>query len=283
MLLRTSALTLSLLASGIPLLRAQIPAGAATSVPRSYAPTLPRSYSPTLPRAATEALYPWRRGITATVFWVGEDASANNPTHNRASAWDTEWQKNFGGYDTPDRTARTRDFCPHGFTPQLNPFYVALPYNDRIDWRSTKPSAPRVVPWFDRVFEREGQSVCHNRWVAIHHGGRVCFAQWCDVGPFETDDWAYVFGNARPKNTKNNGAGIDLSPAVRDYLGIAGGRATVDWRFVEVREIPVGPWRKYGENNYFVDPHKHMDRAQREEIERLKRLRDQAVRSRLGG
>ena len=30
----------------------------------------------------------WRRNITATVFWVGEDASQNNPVHNHASAWD---------------------------------------------------------------------------------------------------------------------------------------------------------------------------------------------------
>jgi hypothetical protein len=25
-----------------------------------------------------------------------------------------------------------------------------------------------------------------------------------------------------------------------------------DWRFVESREVPPGPWRKYGDNNPFV-------------------------------
>jgi hypothetical protein len=25
-----------------------------------------------------------------------------------------------------------------------------------------------------------------------------------------------------------------------------------DWQFVEVREVPPGPWRTYGENNHFV-------------------------------
>ena len=40
----------------------------------------------------------WKRNVVATVFWVGEDASANNPVHNKASAWDGNWQANFGGY-----------------------------------------------------------------------------------------------------------------------------------------------------------------------------------------
>ena len=70
--------------------------------------------------------------------------------------------------------------------------------------------------------------------------------------PSETDDWAYVFGGARPKNTKNNSAGIDLSPAVRDYLKIQGGSSKCDWRFVELHEIPYGPWRKFGRNNHFI-------------------------------
>jgi len=25
-----------------------------------------------------------------------------------------------------------------------------------------------------------------------------------------------------------------------------------DWQFVEVRDVPSGPWRNYGENNHFV-------------------------------
>ena len=238
---------------------------------------LPRTYAPTRARG-TEAIYPWRRDITATVFWVGEKASANNPTHNRASSWDTKWMHNFGGTDHPDRDKRATDYRPKEFVPKLNPFYVALPYNDRIDHARTKPSARRVIPWFRRSFEREGKSVCDGRWVAIHHRGKTCFAQWSDVGPFETDDWAYVFGTARPKNPKNKGAGIDISPAVRDYLGIDGGMAKVHWRFVEFREIPTGPWAKFGENNHFIHYAKLRERAEREEIERLKRARDEWVR-----
>ena len=40
-------------------------------------------------------------------------------------------------------------------------------------------------------------------------------------------------------------------PAVRDYLGLAPTDVT-DWQFVEVRDVPPGPWRSYGDNNHFV-------------------------------
>ena len=71
--------------------------------------------------------------------------------------------------------------------------------------------------------------------------------------PFTTEDWPYVFGDKPPVNTQNKGAGIDISPAVRDYLGITGGTAIVHWRFVEFYRIPRGPWSKYGDNNPFVN------------------------------
>jgi hypothetical protein len=38
---------------------------------------------------------------------------------------------------------------------------------------------------------------------------------------------------------------------VRDYLGLAPTDVT-DWQFVEVRDVPPGPWRNYGDNNHFV-------------------------------
>jgi hypothetical protein len=44
---------------------------------------------------------------------------------------------------------------------------------------------------------------------------------------------------------------LDVSPAVRDYLGLAPTDVT-DWQFVEVRDVPPGPWRSYGDNNHFV-------------------------------
>jgi hypothetical protein len=66
-----------------------------------------------------------------------------------------------------------------------------------------------------------------------------------DVGPFYTDSAAYVFGDGRPSPNVNHGAGIDVSPAVRDYLGL-GPLGLVDWRFVEQAEVPAGPWSVSG-------------------------------------
>jgi hypothetical protein len=60
-----------------------------------------------------------------------------------------------------------------------------------------------------------------------------------------------VFGNERPKPNLNQGAGLDVSPAVRDYLGLKETDVT-DWRFVNFSEVPRGPWATLGENNTFV-------------------------------
>jgi len=193
--------------------------------------------------------YPWRRNIVTTVFWVGEQPTANNPTPNCKSSWDQNWHANFGGYDNPDPATR-RNYIPIKFTPKQNPFYVALPFND-VTRGTTKPESRRVIPWFKQAFEREGRSVCKGRWVAIRHGNRIAYAQWEDCGPFRTDHWQYVFGNDRPKPNLNQGAGLDVSPAVRDYLGLSG-KDICDWKFVEFRDVPNGPWAKYGENNTFV-------------------------------
>ncbi len=216
--------------------------------------------------------YRWHFDITATYFWVGELPTQNNPTPNTASSWDRVWNKNFGGYDNPDRKARCpQRFIPLAFIPKLNPFYVALPYND-IHRGGPKPEAARVIPWYKRDKKGKYDSVCQGTWVQIYYKGRYCFAQWEDCGPFVTDDWAYVFGNARPKNHHNKGAGIDISPAVRDYLGIESGHAVVHWRFVEFPLVPYGPWAKFGKDNPFLNP-RHWRAQQRRQYERLKTRR----------
>ncbi|MEP4078704.1 hypothetical protein [Haloferula sp.] len=180
----------------------------------------------------------WRGNVVATVFWVGELPTAANPTPNVSSSWDVNWQSNYGGYDSPERR---NGYFPEAFVPKLNPFYIALPYNDiGSDYRH-RPEASKMIPWFWRDYKGEGISVCKGRWVAVHKEGKVCYAQWEDVGPFQTDHWQYVFGGEEPRDNRNGGAGIDLSPAVRDYLGLRSGER-VQWRFVENRDVPTGPW-----------------------------------------
>ncbi len=214
----------------------------------------PRVSLPTTARTSGGA-YRWKMDIITTTFWVGESATVNNPVHNRSSSWDLNWAGNFGGFDNPDPVSRLRgpqDFRPAAFIPRLNPFYCALPYND-VTRGTTKPESRSVIPWFGSAFVREGQSVCRDRWVAVRNRrtGRIAYCQWSDCGPFRTDHYQYVFGSERPLPNLNGGAGLDVSPSVRDYLGMAN-TDTTDWRFVEAREVPPGPWRKYGENNPFV-------------------------------
>ena len=194
--------------------------------------------------------YPWKRGIVTTVFWVGERPTANNPVPNYKSSWDPRWAQNYGGLDDPD-PSRRKNFIPAKFIPRQNPFYVALPYNDTTRG-TTKSEARRAIPWFKQTFERPGKSVLKGRWIAIRRGNRIAYAQWEDCGPFRTDHWQYVFGNARPLPNLNQGAGLDVSPAVRDYLGMRGGKDVCDWKFVEARDVPPGPWTRYGDNNTFV-------------------------------
>jgi hypothetical protein len=193
--------------------------------------------------------YPWKRDIVTTVFWIGEIPTANNPVPNRSSSWDKNWAQRYGGFDDPN-PARRQDYIPVKFTPRQNPFYCALPYNDKAA-AGHRPEASRVIPWFNEAYQGPAVSVCKSRWVAIRKGDRIAYAQWEDAGPFRTDHWQYVFGNERPKPNLNKGAGLDVSPAVRDYLGLKETDVT-DWQFVDFSGVPRGPWSRFGDNNTFV-------------------------------
>ena len=215
--------------------------------PTVFAPTT-RTHS-VVTAGNTSRQWPWRTNIVTTVFWVGELPTANNPVPNVASSWDANWTANFGGYDNPDPATR-RNMIPSKFTPRQNPFYIALPYNDKARV-GHRPEAPNVVPWFKEAYQGPAVSTCKGRWVAIRKGNKIAYAQWEDAGPFRTDHWQYVFGNERPKPNLNKGAGLDVSPAVRDYLGMQDTDVT-DWKFVEFKDVPQGPWARYGDNNTFV-------------------------------
>lgn len=225
--------------------------GQQSAAPHVVIPTGARSIAPVGSVApASLSPYPWKTNITATIFWCGEQPTERNPTPNCKSSWDTKWAINFGGYDDPSPANRianhaTGEFRPKNFIPRLNPFYIALPYNDVLNSISHKPEASRVIRWFARMNPEPGKTVLKGRWVQIYHNKRSCYAQWEDCGPWVTDDWHYVFGNKPPKSTQNGSAGIDISPSIRDYLGAASGNK-VHWRFVEDSQVPNGPWNKYG-------------------------------------
>jgi hypothetical protein len=213
--------------------------GAPTSSPGSVQPSNPALPSPAphlplmIPVQAT-VHYPWKTDIITGVFWIGEVSPA--------SGWDQNWMRENGGSDDP---ADEQGYASSTHASQLNPFYVALPFNDLAD----PEKARRWVPpnWFKPSQDGKSVSACHDRWVEIKSTtGRTCFALWEDVGPGGADDAEYVFGTGRPENV--NHIGLSVSPAVAKYLGIRpSGTAITSWRFVDNPDVLPGMWLKYDE------------------------------------
>jgi hypothetical protein len=185
--------------------------------------------------------YPWKRDIITTMFWIGEGGSSISATDNIGSAWDEHWRSTNRGNDSPD--ARN-GYASADHASTVNPFYVALPFNDLA-----YPDKAYLVPrsWHRPPVDGKQVSACKDRWVCIKNAnGRLCYAQWEDVGPLRSDHAEYVFGNERP-NTYTR-AGLDVSPAVAKYLGIdENNRAITSWRFVDAEDVPPGAWLKYDE------------------------------------
>ncbi len=187
------------------------------------------------------ATYPIHKNITSTVFWIGENSSPNNGfINNVVSSWDENWMLHYGEVDSPDN--RT-GYLPANFIPTENPFYVALPYNDFNSEGERKISANNNIYWANEKSWGKQESMCKNRWVKITKDNISVYAQWEDVGPFKSDNVNYVFGTEEPENSINNYAGIDVSPAVRDYLGLKD-IDKVTWQFVDENNIPEGEWKK---------------------------------------
>lgn len=185
--------------------------------------------------------FPVHTNITATYFWAGEEADKDNKNiSNLPSAWDDQWTQHFGGVDDPQKR---NGFMPAAFVPKENPFYFALPYNDYDAKGNQKKDIFQLAGWAKASGGSGPISVCKNQWVKITKGDKVAYAQWEDVGPFNENDKNYVFGNAQPKSKTNDHAGIDVSPSVHDYLDL-GDIDKVDWQFVNIQDVPDGPWKK---------------------------------------
>jgi hypothetical protein len=190
----------------------------------------------------TRVTYPWKSGIITTMFWIGEGGSNISSTDNIGSAWDEHWRTSNRGTDDPnDRNG----YSPADHAPTVNPFYVALPFNDLAFPDKARQWLP--AGWYRRPEDGKQVSACKDRWVEIKNAqGRPCYAQWEDVGPLRYDHAEYVFGPERPDTYTR--AGLDVSPAVAQYLDIDGGkRAITSWRFVDDEDVPPGAWLKYDE------------------------------------
>ena len=156
--------------------------------------------------------------------------------HNHPPFEDSEIQENhkeiqatvFGGAADNEFSAYP-PYDSQGRGPYLNDtdLYVALPYS--WDPNLFPDNVPKV-----RVYCGELSGV-----------GRIA-----DKGPWTTDDEDYVMGSARPMaetcyaegsplpsgpnkgKVPSNAAGIDLSPALAEMIGVDG-KGYVDWEFVE--------------------------------------------------
>ena len=182
--------------------------------------------------------YSWHDNVITTMFWVGEDASEDNGyIANYHSAWDEMWVEHFGGVDNPDSR---NGYHPVGFIPKENPFYAAIPYSD-FDYSGRRENA-KEIPWYDAELAKQwNYSFIKNRWIEIRSSdGKLAYAQLEDAGPYESNDFDYVFRNLAPINT---GSALDLSPATQKYLGLTGWNTT-SWRFVEADQVPSGPWKE---------------------------------------
>ncbi len=215
--------------------------------------------------------WPVHNNIVASLFWTGEGASDDNgDISNYGSAWSSSWTIDYGLEDKPS-LARDVDGFPtsSNYKNTENPFYCALPYNDLgalvsdgnrndiIDLQLTndgteygyKKNRNTAVYWHadsTTMSTNSSKSIVKNRWVKIMANGKTAYAQWEDAGPFYYNDIEYVFGSSSPLNSKQLGAGIDLSPAVMKklYNDANHGGATVSWQFVDECEVPSTPWKK---------------------------------------
>lgn len=194
--------------------------------------------------------YPLHKNITATVFWVGEPIGNGSSEDNSISAWDDTWEADYGGYDDYSyiRTA-ANNYFPTAFIPKENPFYLDLPYNDYTNNGNRKTNAMTVVPWANTKTWGPYESMLKNQWVKLIRNGMTCYGQIEDSGPYQYDDYLYVFGDGsiQPKSKLANNAGLDVSPALRDCLqfqGLNNADNKVDWQFVNFADVPNGPWKQ---------------------------------------
>jgi hypothetical protein len=188
-------------------------------------------------------VYPWKTNILTTLFWIGEGSTPISSTTNVQSSWDEDWLSNNRGSDSP---YNRNGYASGSHASTLNPFYCALPFNDL----AFPDKARRWLPngWYRRPEDGKQVSACKDRWVEIKNAkGDVCYAQWEDVGPLRYDHAEYVFGNEQPTGLGGDHAGLDVSPAVADYLNLNDKNHYMSWRFVDAEDVRPGAWLKLDE------------------------------------
>src|SRR5262249_8895748 len=125
----------------------------------------------TLRSSRARRLVKLHEAVSTTIFWIGEPASPDNGfIANDDSAWDECWKERYGGLDDP---TNRNGFYPAGFTPNDNPFYVALPYDDLDSNGVPRWNLAAVVPWAKIASIPATDSAVKNHWVKIVSGANT--------------------------------------------------------------------------------------------------------------
>lgn len=172
-----------------------------------------------------------------TVFFVGEAASEDNGyIQNTDSVYQwgsNHWLKHHGCADTEKKPCDGKE----------NSFYVAVPATDMKD-EEANPKVRKAMPAAWLVGATNAESSMKNRWVVVRANGKVGYGQIQDAGPFGEEDVEWVFGSAtKPKSKANSYAGIDLSPALANHLGVSGVYDVEFALVIDANDVPPGPWR----------------------------------------
>ena len=189
--------------------RAIVMAGGIVTMVGACTSTGPANSGPTGTQTAegVARVYPLHTDVVATTFWVGEifDPKASDGSQV-ISTYDSQWLAHYGGCDgivvnggcqTEVRTA-ANGYFPTSMTPQENPFYLDLPFDDVNDPGAFARRAS-VIPWandpgYAGRADDPSFSYMKNRWVEITKGDRTCYAQIQDAGPGQYNDAEHVFG-----------------------------------------------------------------------------------------
>src|SRR5437763_16827627 len=104
-----------------------------------------------------------------------------------------QWTKSYGGFDDPN-PAHRRNYVPLKFMPQQNPFYCALPYNDKAH-TFHRPEAPRVGSRYKDAYYGPAVLTCKDRSITMRNCNRCAYAHLEDASTYRTDHYQYVIDN----------------------------------------------------------------------------------------
>ena len=201
--------------------------------------------------------YPWKEGIVTTVFWIGEEAAGNNPVPNFSSSWDLNWEQSYGGFDNPNPRRPQPQFRPGQFHPPPKPLLhrAAL---QRRDSRDNQAGSQNRHPVGSATSSSaaSGRKASPSATIAGLPSAAAPPAKSATPNGAIAAPSAPITGitssatrNPSPTSTR---APASMSRPPCAIICNSAAPMRPDWKFVEVGDVPNGPWALYGDNNDLV-------------------------------